>query len=763
MDAVDQAPPDNPDTDTPKPKLSAKETAAILEEAQKRFADVQERDQRNRDRQRRATEFVYVAGKQWDDRMRQTRGDDPTLEFPQLKQFVNQVVNDQRQNRPGIRVHPAGGPASEDVADILQGMVRGIEYASQAEAAYDSGFSNAVVGGRGYWRVCSEYESPQSFDQNLVIKRVADTMMVWSDIDYQEPDGSDKNFCFVGESMKRAEFEKRYPDAKAVSWQPTDLIQNWYPATDEIIVADYYRRVAVKRTLVMMSDGAKGWKDEMPTPPKGVTILKEREADDYRCEWYVLGGGEEILESHEWPGTMVPVIACVGEDVMVDGERMFDGLITQAIDAQRMYNYEKSAKAQWLMMQSLQPWTGPKAAFDGMEEIWKGANVRKYAYLPFNHRDADGEPIPAPQRVAPPPVPTGWVESAQSDKEDIKSSIGMYNNSLGLHGQETSGRAILAREKQGDNSTFHFVDNLSRAIALTGRIIVELIPHYYDTQRIVTTVGTDEIRSLVTINQPDPTQALGAIAHNDVRVGNYAVTVEAGPGYATKREEVRESLMALVQSFPQVMGVAGDIIAGTLDFDGASDLAERMKMMLPPPVQQMLAAKEQKQDPQVAGLAAQLKQTQEQAQQAVQQAQQGLQQAAQQVQSLEEQLKSKQGDLVLEAKKQDAEREYKDRELTLRERELALKEGIAEADVIMEAVKLQQTQAEPVGPEMEALAPVAEEIIGDQPSLAKTLSSMHDMLKQHLAAPRQLQVHMDTNGDVIGGTSSMMPQPEAVQ
>lgn len=755
-------------TDTPKEKLSSADKKEILEEARKRFADVSDRDQKNRDRAKAATKFVYVSGQQWDSKIRTARDAEgsPTLEFPQLKQFVNQVVNDMRQGRPGIRVHAAGSLASKETADILQGMARGIEYESQAEAAYDSGFSNSVVGGRGYWRVCTEYESAKSFNQNLRIKRVADPLTVYPDIDYQEPDGSDQNFCFVTESMKRGEFEKRYPKAKAVGWGSAADTKDWYPDKDTILVADYYRRVAVDRTLVVMNDGAIGWKDELPKIlPPGITIERERDAQDYRVEWHVLGGGEEVLESHDWPGTIVPVIICVGDEVMIDGERMFDGLISQAMDAQRLYNYEQSAKAQNLMMQPISPYIGPKEAFDGLETVWQQANTKKLSYLPYNAYDEQERPVQPPSRIMPPQVPTGWAESSQSMKQDMKSIIGMYENSLGLHGQEVSGRAILAREKQGDNATFHFVDNLSRAIALTGRIIVELIPHYYDTQRIVTTVGTDDTRELVTINEKDPLQA---IAKNDVTVGDYAVTVEAGPSYSTKREEVRESLMALVQSFPQVMGVAGDIIAGTLDFDGSDDLAERMKVMLPPPVQQMLAAKEQKQDPKLAAANAKLEQTVKEGHAAVAQVQGEAQKVMQENAALKAKLAGKEGDLQLTARKDEGELSVRMRELDLREKELALKEGEAEVTAILKASELQQKQAEPIANTMADAQPAVEAAVHDEPiqKIAESMAALHKMVgdlagkvgevEKSAKSPRSLRIHFDENGEPIGGESRML-------
>lgn len=688
--------------DKPKPR----DTDKLLQEARERFDDVCERDQDNKDAALKDTKFVYVAGQQWPEGVRKTREstEEACLEFPQLKQFVNQVVNDQRQNRPGIRVHPAGGKASKDVATLIQGLVRGIEYDSSAEAAYDTGFQAAVVGGRGYWRICSKYESDKSFDQKLVIERIADPNTVWIDADFQMPDASDINYAFVTERIGRKEFEQRYPDADAVSWSMGNASANWYPDKDSVIVADYYRRVCKVKTLLMMSDGRTGYFEDMPhgiALPPGVSVKAKREAEVYTVEWYKIAGGDQVLETYAWPGTMIPVICCMGDEIMVDGKRLYQGLIRQAHDAQRMYNYEQSAKVMRYALAPKAPFIGAVEAIAGYENEWKSANKLPYSMLPYHAFDAQGRPLPPPQRTQPAPMEAAWEQAAQQSKADMKSVIGMYENSLGLHGQETSGRAILAREKQGDNSTFHFVDNLSRAIALTGKIIVECIPTYYDAHRIVTIVGLDDARTQVQVNQPMPQvdPAAQAIVQNDLTVGQYAVTVEAGPSYATKRQETQEFISQLVQSYPPLMQVAGDLLVGNMDFADADEVAERLKALLPPPIQQQLQAKEGGQDPQVAAIQQQMQQLQQKAQQGMQAMQQQLQGAMGEVAQMKQQLAAK--------------ADQANASMTVEQLKTHATEIKAAADVFKVLAPLLQTLAAPqVAQDAQILAPAANQAAG---------------------------------------------------
>lgn len=596
------------------------EDSKILEEATDRFEKIQSDDKDNRDNYRADTLFVYSPGNQWPEEVRATRSawKELCLEFNQLKQFVAQVVNDQRENRPGVRFHPASGDASKEVAEIMQGLTRSIENDSNAEAVYDNAFQCAVVGGRGAWRVCSEYADKDGFNQKLVIKPINDMLNVWADLNYQQPDGSDRNFVFVTERFTKDEFLRKWPDAEEVSWDTLNAC--WSGAEDSIIVADYYRRTCKYRTLVQMSDGAIGYKDEMPTPPEGITELKSREVEDYTVEWFTLAGGQQILERYEWPGSIIPVVIIPGEDMILDGKRVYQGLTRHARDAQSMLNFGMTQQAIHLSLTPRAPWVIAEGQNEGYENMWKDANQKNWSALVYKPVTIGEQMAPPPQRTAPSMPDAGWDRWCQMMIAMIKSTIGMYEQSLGQKGNETSGKAITAREKQGDTATFNFVDNLARGIALTGKIFRSAFPVYYDTQQMVQIVNPDDTRKMVMINQDvpglDANGAAQAIKHNDLSVGQYAVTCESGPSYATKRQETSQSLMQLVQAFPPAAQVAGDLIVKSLDVADADIIAERMKMMLPPQIQQAEAAKQQGKAAPDPALMQQMQQQQQQLQQA---------------------------------------------------------------------------------------------------------------------------------------------------
>ena len=744
----------------------ADEDAEVLAEARERFEYHDSVDNENRRAAREDTEFVYVRGKQWPDHVRLEReaAERPWLEINQLPQFVSQVVNDQRQGRPGININPASGDASKEVAEILQGMIRHIEYESNAEAAYDSAFAHAVTGGRGYWRVCSEYEYGKSFQQCLTVKRIPDPQSVRIDPDYQDPDAGDIAWAFVTETITREEFERRWPKADAVSFdysKETDLAL-WYDGADKIVIADYYRKVTTKRTLVVMNDGTIGWKDELPKAlPPGIEILREREADDCVVEWYKIAGGEQVLEKYDWPGKFIPIVMCVGDEIVVDGKRVFQGLIRRARDVQMMYNFWQTAATELIALAPRAPYIAAHGQIEGFENDWQAANRKNISVLEYNPITAAGTVVGAPQRTQFAGVPTGIVEQANQCKQDLRATIGIYDPSLGQHSNETSGRAIVARQKQVDVTTFQFVDNLTRAVALTGRIIVDLIPHYYDTERVVSTIADDDTQKLVKVNErvPSPFDLAQIVISNDLSVGRFAVTVDAGPSYATKRQEAADSMMQFIGAYPPAAAVAGDLIAKAMDWPGSEQIANRLKLLLPPPIQQAEAEGQQQPIP---------PQAQAQMQQMGQQLQQ-MQQALQQMQQENQQLKSGAAEKQAIAQMQvAADEEIANRQMESKERIATLEVDKDLAIAAMkertaETVQLASSGVAPIGagpsaPGGNGTAPGAP----PQPRLADTLIMLAQTLQQMQAvqaAPRKSTLVMDQQGNPVGAIHEPLPPP----
>ena len=524
----------------------------------------------------------------------------PTLTINKLPQHVRQVTNDQRQNRPGAKVIPVDDKADVDVAEVFNGMIRHIEYISDADVAYDTACENQVAYGEGYIRLLTEYCDDNTFDQDIKIGRIRNSFSVYMDPTIQDPTGADAKWCFITEDVTKEDYERMYPDAAPITTLQSlgvgdQSISNWLNE-DTIRIADYYYVDYDPATLNLYPGNATAF-DGTPEDKELRAIYgkpkRSRESDRARVKYCKING-YEILEEREWAGKYIPVIRIVGNEFEVDGRLYVSGLVRNAKDAQRMYNYWVSQEAEMLALAPKAPFIGYGGQFEGYEEKWKTANTQNWPYLEVNPdvTDGQGAVLPLPQRAQPPMASSGLLQAKAGAAEDIKATTGQYNASLGMGSNERSGKAILARQREGDVGTYHYGDNLARGVRHVARQLVDLIPKIYDTQRIARIIGEDGETSMVKINpeQQEPVNKImneqGIVLEKiyNPGVGKYDVVAVTGPGYATKRQEALEAMAQLLQGNPQLWQVAGDLFVKNMDWPGAQEMSKRFAKTIDPKI-----------------------------------------------------------------------------------------------------------------------------------------------------------------------------------
>ena len=522
----------------------------------------------------------------------------PCLTINKLPQHVRQVTNDQRQNRPGAKVIPVDDNADVEVADIFNGMIRHIEYISDADVAYDTACENQVAYGEGYIRLLTEYCEDSTFDQDIKIGRIRNSFSVYMDPTIQDPTGADAKYCFITEDITKDEFERMYPDASPITTLQSlgvgdQSISNWLNE-DTIRIADYYYIDYDRATLNLYPGNQTAFagtpEDKQMKEFYGKPI-KSRESDRPKVRYCKING-YEILEQRDWAGKYIPVIRIVGNEFEVDGRLYVSGLVRNAKDAQRMYNYWVSQEAEMLALAPKAPFIGYGGQFEGYENQWKTANTTNWPYLEVNPdvTDGQGAVLPLPARAQPPMASSGLLQAKAGASEDIKSTTGQYNASLGMGSNERSGRAILARQREGDVGTYHYGDNLARGVKHIARQLIDLIPKIYDTQRIARVIGEDGETKMVKIN-PDQPQPVNTIVDQqgivfekiyNPSIGKYDVVATTGPGYATKRQEALEAMAQLLQGNPQLWAVAGDLFIKNMDWPGAQEMSKRFAKTIDP-------------------------------------------------------------------------------------------------------------------------------------------------------------------------------------
>lgn len=565
---------------------------------------------------------------QWDrqDADARRRSGRPVLVIDQIAQFVNQVSNDIRMNTPSIDILPAGGGADIETAEIYQGLIKDIEYKSNADDAYDNAVNFAIKCGIGFMRVDHDYADGFSFEQELFIERMINPFAVLLDRNSIEPDGSDAMYCYVLDKMSREEYKRKYPKATSDASFAVSNHYTYENEKDEITLAEYFYIEETEITIVREGEDVRVVEDGEELPEGAETRLTTA-----RIVHRVMLNGEEELERTIFPGEYIPIVPVYGEEAWMDGKRHLMSLIRRSKDSQRMFNYWASMETELLMKSP----KSPILAAEGTTEDYAAdyLNPDKAAVLRYKQVDSANRQAPPPQILPPVQIPAGIVNARQQTTQDIRATMGLYDAFLGQQDNAISGVAINNRQREGNRAVFHFADNLVRSITQIGRILVSAIPQVYDTPRVVRIIGKEDTNDMIGINGM---YVDGQERNYSLAQGRYNVKVTTGASFSTMRQEAAEAYQAIVAAQPQLMPVIGDLVFKYMDFPGAQAVSERIKRTMDP------ALLNDELDPAVAAIQSQM-----------QQLQQALEMAQAQNQQLMQALRDRNAELMLKAQAQE--------------------------------------------------------------------------------------------------------------
>jgi hypothetical protein len=608
----------------------------IVQEAKDRFKRCQDWETDFRRLYLLDTKFANADpynGWQWPDDLRKDREKNkrPALTINKTKQYVLMITNNCRQNKPSINIRPMGQEASYEAAQILEGLVRHIEYISSAQNIYDEATESQVEGGVGYWRIIQRYTDDDSFDQELMISPVRDALSVFIDCDTKQKDASDARYGFVFDDIPEKEFKKQYPDVDfdEVTGTGTGLgeTDDWV-RSDNIRVAEYYRILEKDDKLIHLEDEhGETAEFKLSAIPSKYRKKWEEAGENYKSrdivnkqlEWYKIAGSK-IIDSRKLKGRYVPLIRVVGIERIIEGRLERKGHVRTLTDPQRMYNYNSSAQVESAAMATKTKWIVPTDAISGNEVAWNNMNRDNAAYLTYKHKDEDGTDMPPPQRIDPAASTPAYLDGMKIAAAEMEMASGQVSQQQQNPAIERTPRAIDAREQKGETATYHFIDNLAIAIRHTGRVLLDLIPHIYDTERTIQILGKDGSQTRVQVS-PDIDSAHQVQSERDEvtevlfnpKVGKYEVESDVGPAYASQRQEAWNAFTQLMTADNQLMNIIGDLAFLSADFPNADKIAERIKRNIrattpwllddqPGPVIAKLNEQIQKQSEQIAEL-----------------------------------------------------------------------------------------------------------------------------------------------------------------
>lgn len=542
-------------------------------------------------------DLKFLSGDQWladtiAARKEQSR---PVMTINRLASLKSQIVNEQRAQRPGIRVYPVGNGADIRKAEARQGLIRHIEVRSDAEVAYDTGFDSMVGCGKGYIELCRDYLYGNTFDQEIFIRRVKNVFTIYCDPASVEPDECDANWKFKVCDYPIEEYREKWPNSKMASLKDFAAVGNEHPqwATNTTVrVAEYWHKEWEDSTLYMLKSGEILDEQELAIRGSGgmaIETTKSRKYKKCRIQCDVINA-LEALDSYVWPGKIgyIPLIPILGEDYDINGKRKLFGIVRNAKDQQRMINYMRSGAAEMIALAPKAPWVGWKGQFkDGR---WATSNTVNWAFLEadFPINPPPNLAISLPQRnITEPPV-QALLAMCQAMDADLKAVTGLYEPSLGQSKTDQSGKAIDLLQRQGGLTHLNYTDNLSRSLRAVGRAILDAAPFIYDAPRVQRIIKPDRTVQHVVMHagREDAAQKLAGDEDIDdifdLGVGDYDVVIEIGLAYETKRQEAFQMQTTMAQAFPDLYKIAGDIIISNSDMPGAQDIAGRIRKTMPP-------------------------------------------------------------------------------------------------------------------------------------------------------------------------------------
>ena len=552
-------------------------------------------------------DLKFAAGDQWPVEIQNSRNLEarPCLTINKIDAYVRQVTNQQRQQRPRIKVHGMNSQSDAKIADILTGIARHIEVNSDADHAYDNAFNYAVRCGFGYWRVKTDYVREDSFDQEIYIEPIHNPFTVYFDPNSTLPDGSDAEKCLITQVVSKKIFEKMYPDAETgvgFTQKGTGDTNAEWVMKEDIRIAEYWYTERKTDKLCLLSDGTSKFRSDLPSDgellSRGLVVIDERPTLKKQIKM-IKCTAIEVLEEGDWASKYIPIVPVYGEEFVVDNKRKKYGLVRMAKDAQRMYNFWKTAITESVALAPKAKWLLAEGQDEGHENEWAQANIKSMPVLRYKQKDIEGVMAPTPTRIQPEAPPAGIMAAADGVNSDMQAILGIFDPNQMATGN-ISGKALNGQQQQIDLTNFHYYDNLTRSIKHTARIILDLVPKIYDQARVMRIIGDDGKPDLVEINKlAQDEQGINTIL-NDVTVGEYDVVMDTGPGYNSKRIEAVNSMMPMLSADPNLMNVAGDLIFRNMDFPGAETIADRLaaanplaqiddKSNVPPQVQMQLA------------------------------------------------------------------------------------------------------------------------------------------------------------------------------
>lgn len=559
--------------------------------------------------------FTAVPGYQWEENQKKERGLRPCYEFNKVRVTAKRVINNMRINRPMGKVRGTED-SDKETAEVYEGLIRNIWAQSKGDGVIDYAAEYQVIAGYGAWRLDTDYTADDVFEQDISVKTIPNPFCLFADPSDQDPLKRNARYWILTEKMTTDEFEEKYKGKEVIDFpsHEFDDEEDW-ESEDDVRVAEYWYKEPITKEIWQLADGkVVDASDDIPEE----LIKKRRTVDTFKIMMCIASGNAILEGPTEWAGSMFPFVPVYGEYYIIDGKTYWNGITRFAKDPQRSYNVSRTSLTETIAQAPQAKWWATATQAEGHTDAWKEAHIKNYPFLVYN---PDPVAPGAPQRMGTADVPIALIQESQMAAEEINMVTGVYQNDIGAPNAATSGVQERERNQTGQIATFNYQDNQASAIERTWELFVDLIPKVYDTERSLRILGQDDKEDFVRINTSGVDENGQPIPANDMTMGKYDVTITVGPSFTTKRQEAAETYQALLQGSPEMFPIIGDLIFKSMDLPYSEEIAERIKVMAPPQIQELINSDKQV-PPEVQAM--------------MQQAQMAMQQVEQQMQVVQE-------------------------------------------------------------------------------------------------------------------------------
>ena len=545
----------------------------------------QQADHDNREMAREAHLFLDKRDGQWEPYWWNSNQNKPRYTFDQVNPIVSQVASEIEQADFDIRVSPAGGNATKDIAHTYDGIIRNIENLSNAKQVYAQSCRGMVTGGFDAWRVCSKFADDNSFDQDIMIEKIANPLdRVWFDPAAEKQDKSDSRYAFVLHPMAIDEYQNRWPEGSEESVSDDREGDAYYDKAEVIVVGEFLYVESEDRDLVLMSNGQthevnedfEKIKDDLEM--MGVTEVRRRKRKMHKvCSRY-FDGKDWLEDDKDTVFNRIPVVPVYGNYKVFENKTIYWGVVEKLLDPQRVLNYAMSREIEeGALAPRAKYWMTPTQAA-GHEDQLATLNTNSDPVQFFN---PDPEFPQVPQQNGGAQINAGLRTVATAMQGMMNAASGMFAANMGDNPNAQSGVAIRQLQNKGDNATYQYTRAMEIAIQATGNLIKDAIPKVYDTPRTIRVLREDDTYDMADINQTVIDNETGEmVTVNDLSIGVYDVICRAGPSFRNRQQETLEAITSLAQVDPSLMQIAGDLLLQNINTPAANQIAERKRAQM---------------------------------------------------------------------------------------------------------------------------------------------------------------------------------------